>query len=211
MRPSPSRKTLMPMHRTMKIFLIIITSLFYSHISRSQNNCFDSCYQNFDKSTLQFPKKNESILQNLVGCKLPDFKAQTVNGKTFSLKELSGKVIVINFYFAACAPCVAEIPALNKLEIEYKNKDVVFIAFTKDPTASALNFIKENGFKYNVITNLESLETRFCILGGWPTNMVIDKTGTLRQIFSGGRTDEEAKIEAYNEMKPMIEKCLNNN
>ena len=41
-------------------------------------------------------------------------------------KDLKGKINVINFWFMKCAPCIAEIPALNTLVKKYKGKDINF-------------------------------------------------------------------------------------
>ena len=43
------------------------------------------------------------------------FKVKTIGGKRLTLAELQGKVVVINFWFIGCAPCISEMPALNKL------------------------------------------------------------------------------------------------
>lgn len=79
---------------------------------------------NFEQSRIPFPERNEAILQGLVGCKVPNFNVRTINGESVTLSELKGKVVVINFWFEACAPCIAEIPALNRLKEDYRTKDV---------------------------------------------------------------------------------------
>ena len=94
---------------------------------------------------------------------------------------------------------------------EYKGKDVVFISFSKDITEVAKGFIKKTGFKYNVITNYPNTTVTFCIIGGWPMNMVIDKKGILRFVQCGSNTDERAKTEVYDKMKPVIDKYLEDN
>ena len=52
------------------------------------------------------------------------------------------------------------------------------------------------------------MKEKFCLFGGYPTNMVFDRKGILRQIFHGGPKDESAKTKAYNMIKPTIEKYL---
>jgi peroxiredoxin len=183
---------------------ILITFSLYG-----QDNCFGKCLENFEKSTIPAPKKNEQILQELVGCKAPDFKVKSIEGVELSLAQLKGKVIVINFWFEGCAPCIAELPALNRLKQEYESKDVVFIAFGRDNTQSIKNFLKTRTFNYNIVSADFELSKDFCVmLGGWPTNMVFDKDGVLRQIFSGGHVDEKANVYAYDKMKPIIDQYL---
>lgn len=173
-----------------------------------QDNCFDKCIENLENSNLSTPEKQLLILQGLIGCKAPDFNVKTINGETLKLNELKGKVVVINFWFEGCAPCIAELPALNKLNEDFKTKDVVFIAFGRDDTQTIMDFLKRKDFNYKHVSSDHELSMDYCIVAGWPTNMVLDKNGIVRQIFSGGQLDERAKTEAYDKMKPTIEKYI---
>ncbi|MFN8312164.1 MAG: TlpA disulfide reductase family protein [Cyclobacteriaceae bacterium] len=192
----------------MKQLLTTLTFLLITVGLRGQDNCFEKCFDNYKKSTLPFPANSDSVLKGLIGCKAPNFTVKTIQGETFRLSELKGKVVVINFWFITCAPCVAEMPALNKLKEDYKAKDVVFIAFGRDDTQSINDFLRSRDFNYNLVSSDYDLTKDYCLFGGWPTNMVLDKNGILRQIFTGGRTDEKAKTEAYNKIRPTIEKYL---
>jgi peroxiredoxin len=164
--------------------------------------------ENLEKSTVPTPDKQMQVLQGLIGCKAPDFNVKTITGETLKLKELKGKVVVINFWFNECAPCVAELPALNKLSEDYQAKDVAFIAFGRDDTQTIIDFLKRKNFNFKQVSSDYDLSTDFCVIAGWPTNMVLDKNGVVRQIFSGGYVDERAKTAAYDEMKPTIDKYL---
>ena len=181
----------------MKKAIIILVSILFTGMVSAQENCFENCRKNFENSELDFPIKNDSILQRLIGCKLPNFEAKTITGKFLSLKNLTGKVIVLNFSFATCPPCVDEVPSLNKLIDEYKGKDVVFISFSRDMKPEAKEFVRKTGFKYNVIANYPNAELTFCIIGGWPMNMVIDKNGILRLVCNSR--------DVYNKIKQAVE------
>ena len=192
----------------MKQLLTTLTCILIAVSLPGQDNCFEKCMENLEKSALPFPEKNEKILQGLIGCKAPNFNVKTISGETLKLSELKGKVVVINFWFTTCAPCVAEMPALNKLQEDYKAKDVVFIAFGRDDIQSIKGFLKGRNFTYHLVSSDYDLTKDYCLISGWPTNMVLDKDGVLRQIFSGGRTDEKAKTEVYDKIQPTIEKYL---
>src|SRR4051812_43635177 len=60
----------------------------------------------------------------------PAFSLTSLEGERFDLAALRGKVVVLNFWFTGCAPCVAEFGKLNGLVNKFKNKEVVFIAPT---------------------------------------------------------------------------------
>ncbi len=175
-----------------------------------QDNCFKKCQENLEKSGLPVPEKNLHILQGLVGCNAPSFTVKTIKGGTINLNELKGKVVVINFWFEGCAPCIAELPALNRLSEDYETKNVVFIAFSRDDTQTIKDFLNRRDFNYQHVSSDYDLAMDYCIIAGWPTNMVLDKSGVVRQIFSGGQIDERANTQAYDKMKPTIDKYLLN-
>ncbi len=152
--------------------------------------------------------QSEKIIQNLVGCDAPDFNVKTITGESLSLKELRGKVIVANFWFEACAPCITEIPALNKLVEEYQNQEVVFIAFGKDPEARISKFLSEKKFEYKMVSGKYDVVNDFCVISGFPMNMVIDKEGVVRFIKVGGYADDRANSAAYDMLKPQIDEVL---
>jgi len=64
--------------------------------------------------------------QDQVGSDAPDFSAVDMNGNSYSLGILKGKVVVINFWFVECKPCVIEMPELNEIVEKYKSEEVVF-------------------------------------------------------------------------------------
>ncbi|WP_089377632.1 peroxiredoxin family protein [Lutibacter flavus] len=70
---------------------------------------------------------NAQIVQK--GAKAPDFRLYALDGTINSLDTYKNKVVVIKMWFTTCAPCLHEIPKVNKLLEKYKNRnDIVFIA-----------------------------------------------------------------------------------
>lgn len=197
----------------MKIFIATLIIISFSSKLYSQANCFENCWRSFDKSNVpihEIINQNNEILKQLVGCKVPDFAVKSISGEEFSIQKLKGKIIVINFWFTTCAPCITELPALNKLVDEYFKKDVVFIAFGRDDKVEILDFMKKHKFDYNQISSDYNLTKKYCVLSGWPMNLVIDREGILRYIKSGGPVaGQEKEFIPYNEMKPVIEEYIN--
>ncbi len=104
----------------LKKILTIIAVILCTVNLNGQDNCFSKCKENLEKSILPTPEANDQVIQNLIGCKAPDFNVKKNDGESLKLNDLKGKVVVINFWFEACPPCIAELPALNQLREDYE-------------------------------------------------------------------------------------------
>lgn len=93
-------------------------------------------------STAAFAQKAQLGFPAQVSNNAPDFVATALSGRTYKLSNLKGKIVVINFWSVKCPACEYETPDLNRLVEDYKNKDVVFLAFAHDAQPKVQNFCK---------------------------------------------------------------------
>ena len=76
--------------------------------------------------------------------------ANAINGKPISMKDLKGKVVVIDFWATWCGPCVAEMPKMKELYAKYQDQGVEFIGVSLDQPKeqggldSLKKFVKEH-------------------------------------------------------------------
>ncbi|MCP3930015.1 MAG: TlpA family protein disulfide reductase [Bacteroidetes bacterium] len=148
----------------------------------------------------------------MVGEYFPDFEAITIEDEKVNTLDLKGKVVVLNFWFIACAPCIAELNGLNEIVEKYSDSDAVeFISITPD-TKQILEeeFFPNYDFKFKIIPNSMSLiYDTLKIWWGYPTTIVIDKEGKIHKVTSGGSTEEETASEEIKlKLIPVIEECL---
>jgi thiol-disulfide isomerase/thioredoxin len=124
----------------------------------------------------------------------PPFRGDSLEGKTFDSKSLQGKIVVINLWFIGCGPCRKEIPKLNELVREFKNKDVVFIAPTPDKPEHLREFLKAQPFEYNILPGADRIIDQFNAVN-FPTHIVIDRNGQVESqlIGAGERRPEELR------------------
>ena len=111
------------------------------------------------------------------GIPAPDFETKDINGNTIKLSDLKGKIVVLNFWFTTCPPCIMEIPELNKIASKYKKSGVEFLAITFDDKNKVTNFLKEHPFYYTPIS--DSKLVRKYGISGFPTSILIDKEGKI--------------------------------
>jgi peroxiredoxin len=119
------------------------------------------------------------------GDHISNFSAKDMNGDQVKLKDLKGKIVVINFWFIHCEPCRVEIPELNKMVDSYNNNDsIVFIAIALDQKPEIKNFLKENKFNYRIISDGRTIAKQYAI-GSYPTHLVLDPEGKVYFHTSG--------------------------
>jgi peroxiredoxin len=125
----------------------------------------------------------------------PQFRITSIDGKTFDLDQMQGKVVVLNLWFIACGPCRKEIPKLNQLVSEFRDKNVVFIAASLDTVDSLRSFLKTMPFDYNIVANAEEFVVSKFNAVSFPTHIVIDQDGQIEMMLVGGgeRRPEEVR------------------
>jgi len=109
----------------------------------------------------------------------------TEHGDELSSDDVAGDVVVVNFWFAACAPCVVEAPDLESVWQEYQDEDVSFVGVnTTDQAETALSFARENGVTYPSLIDANSGDAKLAFaaatpIQATPTTLVLDREGRL--------------------------------
>ncbi|NRF37632.1 TlpA disulfide reductase family protein [Pedobacter foliorum] len=78
---------------------------------------------------------------------VPDFSYSNPDNQLVSLKSMRGSFVYIDLWATWCAPCIAEIPALKKLELRLKEKNIKFVSISLDAPAEKnkwLSYVKDN-------------------------------------------------------------------
>jgi peroxiredoxin/tetratricopeptide (TPR) repeat protein len=123
----------------------------------------------------------------------PHFKATTLDGRTFDLSALQGRIVVINLWFLGCSPCRKEIPRLNDLVNEFQNEPVVFLAPSFDSADMLKRFLRTTPFNYHVIADADEIIIGKFNAVAFPTHIVIDRDGLVETVLAGadeGRPEE---------------------
>ncbi len=138
-------------------------------------------------SSAAFAQQNQFGYPAQVSNTAPDFIATALSGNTYKLSDLKGKIVVLNFWSIKCPACKHETPDLNRIVDEYKNKDVVFLAFAHDAQQKVQRFLQRNSFKYEIFPG--SLQQMMTIYGRpigngffdlpFPLHVVINKQGVV--------------------------------
>ncbi|QXP61057.1 peroxiredoxin family protein [Olleya sp. HaHaR_3_96] len=145
--------------------------------------------------------KNNTITTNLEsefikGEKALDFIITDLEGNTFKLSDLKGQVVVLNFWFTTCGPCMMEMPQLNKLRSSFKTKKVKFFAITFDKKETVEQFLKKNKFDFTITPNANDVIMMYGVQN-YPTTIVINKNGEIIAKEIGYRTNIEPVLTTF--------------
>lgn len=192
----------------MKLLVLIFSFFFLKSVS-AQNDLPKCAGYFLQMDSIQKLGKDPFTVWSdcVVGKHIPNFSGKTNKGDEINTTALRGKIVVINFWFMTCEPCIEELPALNQLAKEYANKNVVLLGITYEKKARVDTiFLRKHQFDFTLMPDAQSIIDKFGE-SGYPTTFIVDKKGIIRAAWIGA-LDGDAKTAAYLKAKPIIDKLL---
>ncbi len=117
----------------------------------------------------------------------PAFTLLDLNGKSVSLSDFKGKVVILNFWATWCPPCKKEIPDFIDLQTQYGSKGVQIVGIALDQPDKVRAFAQQNGLNYSVLLGDQETALKYGGITGIPTTVVIDRKGKIVSQFEGFR------------------------
>lgn len=145
-----------------------------------------------NKKSTESINKDLKNRKELRGSSIDKLNLTDIDGNKYSLESLKGKIIVLNFWFTKCAPCIKEMPDLNKMKAKYQSDDVVFFAVTNDKKDIVNRFLERIKLDFTIIPNDQATIDQFKI-SYFPTNVLINKEGKIEfvnEMFKGNGIEE---------------------
>jgi thiol-disulfide isomerase/thioredoxin len=126
----------------------------------------------------------------------PQWSLHSLKGETINLSDFKGKVVLIDFFYEGCAPCMLALPKIMALYEKYKSKGLVVIGIDPfDKKEDELkSFLAKRGVTYDVLLGGKDLERDYH-LSGYPTIYILDKNGKILFDLSGYGTGVESVYE----------------
>ncbi|ASN05475.1 thiol-disulfide oxidoreductase ResA [Virgibacillus necropolis] len=135
-----------------------------------------------------------------VGSQAPNFKLEQVNKnnelETVKLSDLEGKGVMLNFWATYCKPCEAEMPYMEKLYPEYKEKGIEIVAVSLDATELVIDrFIDQYDLTFPIPHDTSSQVMEKYGVGPIPSTFFINPDGEVVEIVEGALSLES--LEGY--------------
>ncbi|SHM03613.1 Thiol-disulfide isomerase or thioredoxin [Chitinophaga jiangningensis] len=148
----------------------------------------------------------------------PGFELVDLNGKSWKLSDLKGKVVVLDFWATWCGPCVGSFPLMQAAADKYKGKALfLFINCWEKKTNPVerrnlvAKYIRDNSYRFDVLLDEAIADNKGARVAtdyqvkGIPAKFIIDKSGNVRYRLSGFSGNFDASMM---ELDLMLEKLL---
>ena len=138
---------------------------------------------------------SDTIRRKFTNEPVGELQLESIAGRNLKLSDLKGKVVLINFWATWCAPCLQEMPSLQKMHEKYREKGLEIIAVSIDGDSRKVpTFAREKGLNF-LVAHSPALAERLKATP-IPTSLFIDKHGHLRYRKVGFEEGDEREIEA---------------
>jgi peroxiredoxin len=108
-----------------------------------------------------------------------DFTLSDIKGKSWTLHDLRGKVVLVNFWATWCPPCRKEMPDLELLSKEFGPKGLVILAISDEDAAKVDPFIAEHKYSYPILLDPGRKVNKMMFVEGIPKSFVYNREGKL--------------------------------
>lgn len=112
---------------------------------------------------------------------LRDFEFVMPDGEKLKLSDLSGKNVLLNFWYIDCPYCVYEMPFLQIIREEFGEDELVILGInTADSETRIAQFVEENGITFPIISDLSRYSSSLYEVRYFPSTYIIDKNGIIK-------------------------------
>lgn len=123
------------------------------------------------------------------GVRAPNFTLPDLDGKMVSLADFKGQVVLLNIWATWCAPCVEEMPSMEKLHQELKDEKFVILAVSIDESGAKVvrPFMKKHKLSFPALIDSAGTLKSLYRTTGVPESYIIDKDGRVLEEIIGPR------------------------
>jgi peroxiredoxin len=123
------------------------------------------------------------------GFQAPDFTLSTFSGDDYTLSELHGKPVLVNFWASWCPPCRTEMPAMQNVYNKYQEDGFTVLAINttyQDNLGDAITFAQIHQLTFPLLLDRDGSVASIYEVRSMPTSFFIDPQGTIQEVIVGG-------------------------
>src|SRR3954447_5391475 len=108
-----------------------------------------------------------------------DFTLTDLEGESWHLQELRGKVVLVNFWATWCPPCRKEMPDLDALAKRFASQGLIVLSITDENIAKVTSYILGHGVDYPILIDTDRKASEAFHIEGIPQSFVFNREGKL--------------------------------
>ncbi len=125
----------------------------------------------------------------------PPFTVTTADGKQFTLDDMGGRVVLVDFWATWCGPCNVELPHMQKIAQEFAGQPFVLISVSWDKDAAKWQeFLDKHGMRWAQYRDVDHQLSEAYGVDAIPHYFTIDSDGVLQSEMIGSGSDIEGKL-----------------
>jgi peroxiredoxin len=137
-------------------------------------------------ATIKQPADQPSSVPVEVDFDTPQFDLKDLQGKTVSLADYQGQVVLVNNWATWCPPCKAEMPTLQAFYDDHNQQKFTIVGIEAgEPAPDVAQFVKEHGLTFPIWPDLGQKSILAFRNQNLPNSYVIDRTGKVRLAWTG--------------------------
>ena len=124
-----------------------------------------------------------------VGFLAPVFSLTDLHGQTVSLSDYQGRVVLLNFWASWCPPCRAEMPAIQQVYVNYRNRGLIVLSINasyQDVPAKMKTFLGSFTTSFPILLDERGAVNRLYAISSLPTTFFIGRDGKVHDLVIGG-------------------------
>jgi thiol-disulfide isomerase/thioredoxin len=121
---------------------------------------------------------------------------RTLDRHEVRLGDFKGKVVFLSFWSTTCAPCVAEMPGMERLVDSEKSEKVAFVAVTQEDESTVREFLREHPLRVPVYLSIAEPPSDL-LASGVPTTFILDTRGAAMLRDRGAANWDDDSVRAY--------------
>ncbi len=138
-----------------------------------------------------YKKANDILAANENDIAKADFTLKDLHNKKWTLSELRGKIVLVNFWATWCPPCRAEMPNLDIIYTHYAPKGLVILSITDENPFTVNSFLQGKSYHPPVLIDAGDAVHKQFHITGIPQTFVFDREGKLTGVAIDQSTQKQ--------------------
>jgi peroxiredoxin len=130
-------------------------------------------------SNPQYTQATAALVANEAAIQKADFTLTDLQGRHWTLSQLRGKVVLVNFWATWCPPCRKEMPDLDALSKRFASQGLVVLSISDENPATVTKYLLQHTYDYPILIDPDRKANEAFHIEGIPQSFVFNRQGKL--------------------------------